>query len=418
MNWSAIRTKMALSAEKYRYYFGDYAYSDYSKGKIANKIPKTHVGWGQRAVEMRGNKTHFDRFENDTLGLTGIMEKYHGYEAFDKIKEDVLVCGCGFLTFTGDQIMPFTAEEATGTYDWRTQNLKDGVAVFRENQDRSALNRNLPPDSYMEFTPTYTVVGNKDNKTMTLNTIGRPLIGLLTYGSTTKRPFGRSVLSRPARDAITDASRTVRQAEVAAYHYNVKVDVILGADNETPVEKVEAQTGDILKIGANSNGQIPSIGEFAQHAMAPFNDSILMAARNFCAATKLSLANLGISTDAPQSTEALEIVSDDLKGDILEWQSELGTQLKYFAVTLWMLENDVRKIDNDLRQKINETVPVWEAVYDFDVSKFGDGLGKIAEYAPGIVKARSLWRGLGLTSEEIDEVIKSAELAENSRQQF
>lgn len=405
-NWKNTYEKMNKSANKYKFYFGNYNYTDPTKGNLNRRIPRPRLGWGKRAVEVRANKTHFDCFENDTLKLNEVMAKYKINEAFEQVKEDVLVCGVGFLALAGNRVMPFTAEEATGTYDWYQQNLKDGIAVF---QRASKVGPQLyAPDSYIEYTGGYTNICQDGEEDSGINITGRPFMGMLTYKSTTKQPFGRSVLSKPARDAIRDASRTVRQSMVAAHHYNTKVDVILGADGGTDVEKMESQTGDILKVGANENGQIPQIGQFAQHAMTPFTDTILVAARNFCADTKLSLANLGISTDAPQSTEALEIVSDDLKDDILEWQRELGEQLKYLAVTLWMKDNNTRTLDENLQQKVNATLPVWKPVYRADVSKFGDGLTKIAQQAPEIVKARSIWRNLGLTSAEIDTVIASA----------
>ena len=410
MDWNAINNKLNCSKTKYSFYFGDYEYQDYSKGKMAKKIPKQQVGWGRRAVDIRANKTKFDRFENDTLGLNELFTKYKVKEAFDKIKDDVLVCGCGFLAVNGNRVFPFTAEEATGTYSWFDQNLRDGVAVFRTATKRR-YNAPQRPDAFVECLPDRTIaheyVDGEEIITTALNGSGRPLMGLLTHKSTAKRPFGQSVLTRAARSAIVDASRTVRQAMIAAYHYNTKVDVIMGADSETAVDNIESQTGDVLKIGPNENGQIPQIGEFAQHAMAPFTDTILTAARNFCSDTKLSLVNLGISSDAPQSTEALEIINDDLRDDILSWQGELAEQLKYFGVTLWMYENDVRTIDNNLMEKIEAINPVFMSVYRQDVSKFGDGLMKLAQQAPDITKSRSLWRNLGLTSEEIDTVIAS-----------
>lgn len=411
MDWNLINNKLTSSKTKYSFYFGDYEYQDYSKGKMARRLPKQQVGWGRRAVEIRANKTRFDRFENDTLGLNEIFSKYKVNEAFDKIKDDVLVCGCGFLALNGERVFPFTAEEATGTYSWYDQNLRNGVAIFRAStkKDYKFPQR---PDAYVEYLSDRTIahqrIDDEDIVTIAPNATGRPLIGLLTHKSTAKRPFGQSVLTKAARSAIIDASRTGRQAMIAAYHYNTKVDVILGADSDTAVDKIESQTGDVLKIGPNENGQIPQIGEFAQHAMTPFSDTILIAARNFCSDTKLSLANLGISSDAPQSTEALEIVSDDLRDDILSWQNELAEQLKYFGVTLWMYENGVRTIDNNLREKIENTKPIFLSVFKQDVSKFGDGLVKIAQQAPDIVKSRSLWRNLGLTSEEIDAIIESA----------
>lgn len=410
MNWNEINNKLNSSKEKYTFYFGDYEYQDYSKGKMAKKIPKQQVGWGRRAVDIRANKTKFDRFENDTLGLNELFTKYKVKESFDKIKDDILVCGCGFLAVNGNRVFPFTAEEATGTFSWFDQNLKNGVAVFR-TATRRRYNAPQCPDAYVEYLPDRTIahefIDGEEIITTAVNGSGRPLIGLLTHKATAKRPFGQSVLTRAARSAIVDASRTVRQAMIAAYHYNTKVDVIMGADSETPVDNIESQTGDVLKIGTNENGQIPQIGEFAQHAMAPFTDTILTAARNFCSDTKLSLVNLGISSDAPQSTEALEIINDDLRDDILSWQNELAEQLKYFGVTLWMYENGVNYIDANLASKIEEIRPVFLSVYRQDVSKFGDGLMKLAQQAPDIVRSRSLWRNLGLTSEEIDQVIES-----------
>ena len=416
MDWNAINSKLNSSKTKYSFYFGDYEYRDYSKGKMAKRLPRQHVGWGRRAVEIRANKTKFDRFENDTLGLNEIFAKYRVIEAFDKIKDDILVCGCGFLALNGDRVFPFTAEEATGTFSWFDQNLKDGIAIFRTTTKKDyrgiPINEQVKPDAFVEYLPDRTIshekIGNDMVTTIAPNGSGRPLIGLLTHKSTAKRPFGQSVLTKAARSAIIDASRTGRQAMIAAYHYNTKVDVILGADSDTAIDSIESQTGDVLKIGTNENGQIPNIGEFAQHAMTPFSDTIMIAARNFCSDTKLSLANLGISSDAPQSTEALEIINDDLKDDIVSWQNELAEQLKYFGVTLWMYENNVRVIDENIRAKIEATTPVFFSVFRQDVGKFGDGLIKIAQQAPDIVKSRSLWRNLGLTSAEIDEVIASA----------
>lgn len=332
-----------------------------------------------------------------------------------KIKDDVLVCGCGFLALNGDRVFPFTAEEATGEFSWRDQNLKTGVAVYK-NSVKKAYVANQVPDVYVEYLPDAIILHERNANTgeevveRQENPTGRPLMGLLTHRATTKRPFGQSVVSRPARDAILDASRTVRQAMIAARAYNVKVDVILGADVETAVDKVEGQVGDILKIGTNSNGQIPNIGEFAQHAMQPFSDTILTAARNFCSDTDLSLVNLGISTDAPQSTESLEIVNDDLRDDINNWQDELGVQLKYFAETLFMYDNGLSELDDNLQEKIRAIKPVFMPIFQQDVSKFGDGLSKLAQVVPEIVKARTIWQHAGLTSEEIDRVIASTQV--------
>lgn len=410
MKWDKIYPLLLLSRDKYPFYEGTFSYVDIELSKIANKIPRCRVGWGRRAVDVRANKTQFDRFENDTMGLNDIFSRYKGEAAFNKIKDDVLICGVGFLAVSNKTIMPFNALEATGRFNWYEQNLEEGVAVFKRTENKSAVADNLPPDSFIHFTRYNTVIKENGLEINRPNPTGRPLIGMLTHRSSTKHPFGRSVLTAPARDAIIDASRTRRQAMIASIHYNKKVDVILGADSDTDVDTVQSQTGDIIKIGTNQNGQIPQVGEFAQHALAPFSDSIMMAARDFCTETKLSLNNLSLGSNAPQSPEALSIIGDDLRDDISDWQEELGEQIKYLTVTIWMLENNVSNIDNNLQKIIDAIKVAWKPIFRADVSKFGDGLTKIAEKAPAIVKQKSIWRNLGLTSSEIDEVVSQEEV--------
>lgn len=410
MNWNDINTNRRKSCEKYTFYQGNYSYQDFGKGKIAKTLPIPHVGWANRAVTMRANKTKFDCFENDELKLTEIARRYRVVEAFNKVKDDVLVAGCGFLALVGDRVLPFAATEASGKFDWNEQNLGFGVAVFSNisQTDTGSFLTTVPAD-YMKFYPHSTVIkrAGRSSEEVIDNPTGRPLMAVLTHNSTVLHPFGQSVIVRAARDAIVDASRTTRQAMISAYYYNSKVDVILGADAETEIENVETQSGDVLKIGANDDGTLPQISQFAQHVMTPFTDTILIAARNFCTATKLSLANLGISSDAPQSPEALEIVSDDLRDDISAWHDELGEQLKYLCFTLFMYENGLSVIDDNLKSLYNATTPTWRPTYRTDFSKFGDGLFKIAEKAPGALLSRQLWRTLGLSSEEIDMTIQS-----------
>lgn len=407
LDWKLINSMCRRSAEKYSFYLGNYKCVDFAHGKVASQIPIATIGWGSRAVEMRSNKTTFDCFENDDLHLTEIAERYKLYDALNKIKEDVLVAGCGFLAVVDDTILPFTAEQATGTYDWKQQNLRKGVAIFSESStSRPGLEADIP-DEFVIYEPDRTIIRRGNERAVQENRSGRPLMVVLTYRATTKKPFGNSVLNHSARCAIIDATRTNRQAMIAAHLYNTKVDAILGIDEDTNVDRVEGQTGDTITISTNKDGQIPQIGEFAQHQMAPFEDTIMISARNFCSATKLVLSNLGLQSDAPQNPEALEIVSDDLRDDIVQWQHELGEQLKYLCLTIFMKENGVTSIDANLRQKYNATVPAFKPTYRTDTSKFGDGLFKIGQQAPGALLARNLWRNFGLSSAEIDTAIES-----------
>lgn len=404
IKWSEINKARGLSAEKYQFYFGDYSFPD-DNNKVARMIPQSKIGWGKRAVETRANKTHFDKFENDNLGFNQIMSDYNIFQAFDKLKEDTLVAGCSFLALVGDKVLPFTAREATGIFNWREQLLSSGVAAF--TTETHTVNSQPIPNEFIYFEKDKTTIKNGDNESVIANPSGRPLIGLLTHHSKTSRPFGVSVLTKPARDSIVDASRTLRQAMISAYLYNRKVDVIIGVDGATDVNKTDSSVGDVLTISPNDDGQLPKIEEFAQHVMTPFSDTLMISARNFCAATKLSLASLGISSDAPQSPEALEIVGDDLRDDIAEWHGELGRQLKDFVFTIFLYRQGIKEVDDNLREAFERITPVFKPIFRSDIGKFGDAIGKIAQYAPEVIRARSVWRNIGLSSDEIDAVIAS-----------
>lgn len=410
MNYSkSVDSKLKTAKEKYKYYDDNFSIANLSPVKIPLVAPR--LGWPSRAVDIRANKTNFDTFENDTMGFNDLFKRYHVGEALNKIRSDILIAGCGFLAVDGDRVMPFTALEATGNYNWDEQNISDGLAVYKSCTKKGPLDGLNFPDSYISYSKDETVIHTRNNSSETVEVIpnptGRPLMVVLTHQSSARRPFGHSVLKRSARLAVLNAARTYKEMTISAHFYNKKVNVILGADADSTVNKVEMKDGDALVIGPNENGQIPQIAEFAQHALAPFKDTIDQYKEAFCSATKLTKANLGDSGNAPQSPEQQRILSDDLVDDIKAWHDEIGAQLKYLMTTLYMLEHGISEIDDNLQSKIDAIKPVWMPMFITDLSKGGDAIQKLKDVAPGALRSRTIWRNLGLTSAEIDEVIAS-----------
>lgn len=404
-----IDSVLRTSLTKYSYYNGTFPVPDITP--IKTRFESSRVGWCARAIDLRTNKTNFDKFENDELGFNGLFNKYKVREALDKIQSDVLIAGCAFLAVSGDRVMPFTATEATGTYDWNNQNLSDGIAVYKSRTKKSLVDSVIRPDTYIEYLPNQTILhqtakDGSDITTVSNNPTGRPLIAVLTHRSSANQPFGRSVLRRAARLAALNASRTYKEMTIAGHFYNRKVNVILGADSESAPQTVERKDGDVLIVGPNENGQIPQIAEFAQHALAPFRDSIAQFREDFCSSTMLTAANLGKEGDAPQSPDQQRILSDDLIDDMQRWHREIGGQLKHFMTTLFMLENNLTAINEDLQAKIDAITPTWMPMLVTDLSKGGDAIIKLSTVAPAALKSRSIWRQLGLTSDEIDTIVK------------
>ena len=407
LSWSA--------GVKYLYYNADQPVTD-----LGISLPKKFsgmkpgVGWASRAVNTISDRLNFDGFANDNSGINDLFDK--GAKAIlSKAKTDALIAGCSFIAITPDgnggaKLLPFTATEATGDIDERTGLLDSGLAVVDwftysdTRQDAKGWAKvGLVPKNYFVFSKWWTAEFRNQNLVGVYpNPSGRPLLHVLTHRQSADRPFGKSRITNTVRRIVDEVGRLKVRYEIAAEFYSTPQRYINGlAEGAADDDKLAAAIGKIWTITKDDDGEKPEIGQLAQMSINQFSDQKKDLARDFCAETALTLRNLGYETANPTSAESLSAMSDDLLLEAQESQEELGREFKEIAISLRMVLNGTPQVPTSLL----ELKPVWKPLFQIDIGSAGDAAFKLIQAMPELAGTTTLYRMLGMSIKEAEELI-------------
>jgi hypothetical protein len=121
---------------------------------------------------------------------------------------------------------------------------------------------------------------------------------------------------------VDKAIRTSLRMEVGAEFYSAPQRYMLGADEKAFTgpngEKKtgwEAIMGRMLAIARDEDGEIPTVGQFAQISMQPHIEMMREIASEFAGETNLPVGTLGIVHDNPSSDAAMHTAYLDLNAD-------------------------------------------------------------------------------------------------------
>lgn len=407
LSWSA--------GVKYLYYNADQPVTD-----LGISLPKKFsgmkpgVGWASRAVNTIGDRLNFDGFANDNSGINDLFDK--GAKAIlSKAKTDALIAGCSFIAIMpdsngGTKLLPFTATEATGDIDERTGLLDSGLAVVdwftysETRQDAKGWAKvGLIPKDYFVFSKWWTAEFRSQNLVgVYANPSGRPLLHVLTHRQSADRPFGKSRITNTVRRIVDEVGRLKVRYEIAAEFYSTPQRYINGlAEGAADDDKLAAAIGKIWTITKDEDGEKPEIGQLAQMSINQFSDQKKDLARDFCAETALTLRNLGYETANPTSAESLSAMSDDLLLEAQESQEELGREFKEIAISMRMVLNGTPQVPASLL----ELKPVWKPLFQIDIGSAGDAAFKLIQAMPELAGTTTLYRMLGMSIKEAEELI-------------
>lgn len=154
------------------------------------------------------------------------------------------------------------------------------------------------------------------------HSLGRCPVVVLAYDSSPEYPFGRSRISQGVMKITDEAIRTALRMEVTAEFYSAPQRYILGADegaftgpNGESKTALEAITGRILGLSKDEDGDIPTVGQFAQMSMSPHTEMLRTIAAKFAGETSIPVNALGIIHDNPASDAAMHTAYLDLNSD-------------------------------------------------------------------------------------------------------
>lgn len=388
------------------------------------------VGWPAKAVDAMSRRTILDGFttagsdELDDL-MSGVWEGNFLAGESSAAHTSALVYSCAFIFVTvggpGEPEALITtrgAEDATGIWDARRRTLSAALSVIEYDKSSgrpTALNMYVP-NKVIAIVWNGTL-GLYEVGSVVTHSMGVP-VEVIAYRPTHDRPFGRSRITRGVR-YLTDASaRTMLRSEVGAEFYNAPQRYVLGADDDAftdpsgkPLPTWSVMLGRMLALSTNDEGDIPTVGQFAQQTMQPNVDQLRSLAQMFAAETSLPVSALGIVQDNPASAEAIRASNEELGIEIEHWErTTLGPAWKRAARrAVGMITDSPTAL-----AQIDKIEPHWGSWVLVSEASIADAAVKQASAVPDLANSPVLLRRMGFSPNEIEELVADRRKAEAS----
>lgn len=328
-----LRRKRVRNRLRSTYYDGRNRLKDigYALPAIAKDVAVV-VGWPEKAVEGLANRVRLDGFAADDGGaLTDLADRIIDLNDLaglaQSVHTDAFVHSCSFVAvYPGDTqmgdpdaiIQEYTADTATGIWDRRRRRLSAAL-LFDVSDDC----RHVTGATLMDYEHTVTI--DRDERGWHASNrwedgSGRIPCELFAFKPDSKRPFGRSRISRTVMSLTDSAVRTFLRGEIQAELYSVPARYFIGVsedmftdDNGDPIPQWKITLDHVLALPPNPNNQQnPTVGQFAQASFEPHIAQLRQTATMFASATSLPPDAMGVLTDNPSSAEAIDKANKEL----------------------------------------------------------------------------------------------------------
>lgn len=304
--------------------------------------------WPEKAVTVLKDRSIFDGyvFSDGTTPdlLASIVRDNRLTSQYNKAVGDELMHGVVFATLSaggasGVTIRFHSGETAAGIWDGGAQRLACGFAIMATERTRDGWD---VPSVVNLYTDDVVWVIRRDGTRWRAEghaqAMGRPLmVAMANEGGTTKRPLGRSRVSRSVRDLTRGYIRTMSLATVALEFATSPQKYLLGITDEQYdaliSDKFKAYMGSMLLATRDENGDVPQFGQLTQGSITPHVEMLRSLATQFAAATSLSVTDTGVVNDAnPTSADAVAAANEKLIVRAQELNRENGDALYTIAL--------------------------------------------------------------------------------------
>lgn len=371
---------------------------------IANKFESV-LGWCSKTVDSVDNRMNFRGFRNDEYNLEQIFNNNNPDVLFDSAIRCALISSCSFIYIRKDEYNLPAMEvidgyNATGIVDESTHMLIEGYAVLDKDTEGNVLT-----EAY--FTREDTTFYEKGKEPYSIDNIAPfPLLVPIIYKPDAVRPFGHSRISRACMSLQDNAKEILIDSIICSEFYSFPQKYVLGMDADAePIDKYRAAITSLLQInGSADTNRNPTVGQFSQASMEPYQQQLKSIASLFAGESGLTLDDLGFPSANPQSYEAIQASHDELRGVIIKAQKSFGRGFLNAGYLSACIRDD--HIYN--RGMFVNTVPIWEPAYPADartLASLGDAASKINTAIPGYFTEENFreFSGIPKYSAEDDE---------------
>lgn len=378
-----LATKRSRILMRYRYYDMKYRVKDLGIDIPSNvKFDMPKLGWCKTAVDSFVDRCRFDEFRNDDFNLNEIYQMNNPDILFDAAIMGAAVASCSFIYISADddgypRMQVIDASDATGIIDTVTGMLEEGYAVLaRDDRDVPVI------EAYFE--PGATTFYEKGVEPYTIeNDAPYPLLVPIINRPDAKRKFGHSLITRSCMKLVGGACRTILRSEISAEFYSFPQRYLLGTDPDSErVDKYRATMSSFFEITKDDDGDKPTIGQFQQQSMTPYNDQLRMFASVFAGETGLTTDDLGFVSDNPSSAEAIKAAHETMRLAVKKAQHTFGSGF----LNAGMLAACIRDGYPYKRNAFYQTKAAWQPIFEPDstsLSGLGDCVSKLNTAVPG-----------------------------------
>lgn len=412
---SLLRDKQTRIAKCYEYY-NQKDRMDNSQAITENaqtqRITKK-VGWIPKAVDSLTNRLQFSSFGNDDeLLVNDIFMRNNRDVLFKTMFKGAIISSCDFVYISQNtdgtaRLQVIDGYNATGVIDTSTMLLDEGYAVL----ERDSYTGRPTLEAY--FTGGKTEYF-KDGQPMgeILNGLDYPLLVPIIYNPDATRPFGRSLISDSLMKYVDDAKETLRLMSVSAQFYSFPQKWVTGLDNDTDTfDKWQMVMTALMAFGRDEDGNSPTVGQFVQQSMSPYNEQLKTLASMFSGETGLTLDDLGFATSNPSSAEAIKATHESLR------LMARGAQ-ETFEVGIINVAFLAKSLENNMQFKRSQFANLkvrWKPTFEVDatmLSGIGDGAIKINQAVEGYFDKEALEDLTGIKASEDDTPVYNKLLEE------
>lgn len=385
-----LSTKSERNELRYDYYEMKNAMKDFNI-----TMPNTFVwlkeclGWCSKSVDVLANRLSFREFSNDIFDMNEIYNLNNPDILFDSAIVSALITSCSFIYISKNdngfpQLQVIDGRRATGIIDPITNMLIEGYAILETDT-------NGTPTKEAYFTKEETIFYEKGLKPYSeINVAPYALLVPIIFRPDPKRPFGHSRISRACMSIQQSAMRTLKRSEVSAEFYSFPQKYVLGLSPDAEqLDKWKATISTLLQFDKDEDGDNPTVGQFQQQSMSPYNDQLKMFASLFAGETGLTMDDLGFATENPSSVEAIKAQHENLRLIARKAQKTFGAGF----LNAGYLASCVRDDFPYQRNQIYLTKPKWEPLFEPDsstLSVIGDGAIKLNQAVPGYFSKENL----------------------------
>ena len=397
------------------------------------KTIRHQVGWAAKAVDMLAARSIMDgvnALDDDVLSVVELIVRDNDLQAYyNRAKTSELVHGVGFWAVHADPSKPsganltyYSAERASAVYDTDAKRIKAGLIIgstpLRKGPNgklEDATSLVLLTDDY-EVEIVYVGDGGKGQWMVpeggrVRHSMGRPPMVAMCYKpDTDDRVFGKARITEAVMGIVDEMGRSILRAALTAETAAAPQKYILGAtDAELKRSKFGLYLDQILALGPNREGDMPTFGQLQQLSMEPHISYMEHLANRMAAETSLPVAAFGVPNSGYTSSDALRASSDDIILDAEAMNASNGEALRELLIMAYAVS--ANKVYASL-EPIEKAIYIqWRSPVMPSLASVTDAMVKQASIVPWLPETSVYWEMLGYSDEQVQRIMAEKDTA-------